>query len=91
MAHYVFGPGQVWRLQLDVRVLDHAGNMLDAVFLSALAALMAFRRPEVSIQAAPDATQSALVVHSIDEREALPLSLHQVPLAVSFALFKVRA
>ena len=82
---------QVWRVQLDVRVLDAAGNVADAAFLSALAALMAFRRPEVSVGPADDGTQSALVVHSVEEREALPLSLHDAPVAVTFAIFGVRA
>ena len=80
---------QVWRVQLDVRVLDAVGNVTDAAFLSVLAALMAFRRPEVSVGPADDGTQSALVVHSVEEREALPLSLHDAPLAVTFVIFGV--
>ena len=38
---------QVWRIQLDVTVLDAAGNVTDAAFLCAMTALMAFKRPEV--------------------------------------------
>lgn len=34
-------------MRVDTHVLDHGGNLIDACFLSALAALMAFRKPEV--------------------------------------------
>lgn len=38
---------QVWALRVDTHVLDHGGNLIDACVLSALGALMAFRKPEV--------------------------------------------
>ena len=31
-----------------------------------------------------------VIVHPKDQREAVPLSIHHLPLAVSFALFKAR-
>ena len=42
-------PQQVWHLRVDVHVLDHCGNLVDAAGLSALGALMAFRRPDVTV------------------------------------------
>lgn len=81
---------QVWKVQLDVKVLDAVGNVTDAVFMAALAALMAFKRPEVSVELSDDGARASLTVHSTDEREAIPLSLHQAPLAISFAFFQVR-
>lgn len=42
---------QVWALRVDCHVLDHGGNLLDCCFLAALAALMAFRKPEVEVGA----------------------------------------
>jgi hypothetical protein len=32
---------------------------------------------------------SQVTVHPTEQREAVPLSIHHLPLAVSFALFKV--
>jgi hypothetical protein len=85
------GPGnmQVWRIQLDITVLDAEGNVTDAAFLCALTALMAFKRPEVTVEAGEDGLQSRVVVHPVEEREAIPLSLHQAPMAITFALFQV--
>ena len=82
---------QAWHLQLDVHALDHDGNLLDACMLSALAALMAFRRPDTEVVApAPgEGAPSTVTLLSPDVREPLPLSLHQLPLAVTFALFEV--
>jgi exosome complex RNA-binding protein Rrp42 (RNase PH superfamily) len=39
----------VWYLRVDIHVLDADGNLTDAVVLSALAALLSFRRPDVSV------------------------------------------
>lgn len=72
-----------------MRVLDAAGNTIDAAFVAALAALMAFKRPDVSVKVSEDGARSSAVMLPITEREAVPLSLHQAPLAVSFALFQV--
>jgi hypothetical protein len=40
---------KVWHLRVDVHVLDHQGALVDACGLAALAALMAFRRPDVTV------------------------------------------
>ena len=47
---YLHGPSsQVWAVRADVHVLDHCGNVADACVLSALAGLLAFRRPDVTV------------------------------------------
>lgn len=81
---------QVWHVRVDVHVLDHCGNLADAAALAALAALLAFRRPEASVAPGGDGGRAAVTLHAPDAREPLPLSLHHLPLAVSFALFEVR-
>lgn len=73
----------VWRLQVDVTILDHGGNLVDACVLSAVAALRHFRKPEVEIT---EASKGPKVLHS-DEREPTPLPLHHTPLTVTFALY----
>ena len=40
---------QVWEVRVDVKVLNHAGNILDASCLAAIAALSHFKRPDVSV------------------------------------------
>ncbi len=76
-------PGrQVWALQVTLHVLDAAGNLTDACMLAALAALMAFRRPVVEVD-----PQGTMTVFPAEQREPLPLSLHHLPVATTFAVF----
>lgn len=76
-------PGRtVWALRVAVRVLDAAGNLQDACMLAALAALMAFRRPVAEVDA-----QGTLTLYAAADREPLPLSLHHLPVATTFASF----
>ncbi|CAI7925420.1 unnamed protein product [Closterium sp. NIES-54] len=73
-----------WALRLDIRVMDNDGNLVDACCLAAVAALLAFRRPEVTV-GGDDGMQ--VVVHSVEERDPIPLTVHNLPLAVTFAFF----
>lgn len=76
-------PGRtVWALSVTIRVLDAAGNLPDACLLAALAALMAFRRPVAEMDA-----QGTLTLYAAADREPLPLSLHHLPVATTFATF----
>ncbi|PSC74884.1 exosome complex component RRP45A isoform X1 [Micractinium conductrix] len=77
-ALVVLAGRKVWHLRVDVHVLDHQGNLADACGLAALAALMAFRRPDVT----------GITVHPPEQREPVPLSIHHLPLPISFALFE---
>ena len=80
----------MWHLDVNTTILDHAGNLTDACLLSAVAALMVFRRPEVKVTTDDSGTGSARAVAlSPAVREPLPLSLHQLPLSTTFALFGV--
>ncbi|KAG7666787.1 hypothetical protein Ndes2437A_g08482 [Nannochloris sp. 'desiccata'] len=79
-------PGRkVWHLQVDVRILDNCGNATDAVGLAALGALCAFRRPDVTVD--PD-VPGGIIIHSRADREPLPLTLHHLPLPITFAFFE---
>lgn len=75
---------RVWYLRVDIHVLDADGNLTDAVVLSALAALLSFRRPDVSVGGADG---SEVIVHSAGEKETVPLSIHHLPFALTFAFF----
>eukprot|EP00198_Chlamydomonas_reinhardtii_P014113 XP_001703450.1 3'-5' exoribonuclease PH component of the exosome [Chlamydomonas reinhardtii] len=79
------GRVRVWALRVDCHVLDHGGNLLDCCFLAALAALMAFRKPEVEVGGE---SGSEIIVHPPEVREPVPLTIHHLPVAVTFALFQ---
>jgi exosome complex component RRP45 len=73
---------KVWQVRVDIHVLDHAGNLIDAAGLATVAALLHFRRPQVSIHG------DSVVVHSAKDREPVSLSIHHIPICVTFAFFE---
>ena len=75
---------QVWQIRVRVHVLDHGGNILDAVSFAAVAALKFFRRPDVSIRDSGNG-ESGIIRHESIERPSVPLALHHVPLSISYA------
>ncbi|KAJ2663034.1 3'-5'-exoribonuclease [Coemansia sp. RSA 1200] len=70
---------KVWSLRLDLRILDHGGNLVDAAMVAATVALRHFRRPDVTV----DGTDA--VIHDPRDRNPVPLSIHHSPVCVSFA------
>jgi exosome complex component RRP45 len=41
---------KVWQIRVDIRVLDHEGNVTDCACIAAMSALLSFKRPDVSVQ-----------------------------------------
>ncbi|KAH7277291.1 hypothetical protein KP509_39G044100 [Ceratopteris richardii] len=74
----------VWSLRIDISILDNGGNLIDAASIAALAALLSFRRPECS---AGGEEGQEVIIHPPEIREPLPLILHHLPVAVTFAFF----
>eukprot|EP00746_Dinoflagellata_sp_MGD_P165248 gnl/MRDRNA2_/MRDRNA2_94407_c0_seq1.p1 gnl/MRDRNA2_/MRDRNA2_94407_c0~~gnl/MRDRNA2_/MRDRNA2_94407_c0_seq1.p1 ORF type:complete len:443 (+),score=110.66 gnl/MRDRNA2_/MRDRNA2_94407_c0_seq1:35-1330(+) len=77
----IIGGQKVWSIRVDVRALDDDGNLSDACAVAALAALLHFRKVDVEVQG--DRAQ----VFTSRERVPVPLSIHHLPVPVSFALF----
>ncbi|NXU80567.1 EXOS9 protein, partial [Oreotrochilus melanogaster] len=73
---------QVWQIRLDLHLLNHDGNITDAAGIAGIAALCHFRRPEVSVQG------EEVTVYTPEERDPVPLSIHHMPICVSFAFFQ---
>lgn len=72
---------KVWAVRVDVDIINDDGNCVDACVMAVMSSLMHARRPDVTV------TGKEVRVHSVDEREPVPLPVHHIPLAVSFALF----
>lgn len=75
---------KVWSITCNIHVVDHGGNLIDCVSLAVIAAMMHYRRPEVSVQ------NNSTVVYNIDEHAAVPLSLHHIPISISFCFIESR-
>ncbi|XP_035492376.2 exosome complex component RRP45 isoform X1 [Scophthalmus maximus] len=73
---------KVWQIRVDVHMLNHDGNLMDAASIAAITALCHFRRPDVGIQG------DEVTVYSPEEREPIPLSIYHMPISVSFSFFQ---
>ncbi|KAK7807002.1 hypothetical protein U0070_015048 [Myodes glareolus] len=73
---------KVWQIRVDLHLLNHDGNIIDAASIAAIVALCHFRRPDVSVQG------EEVTLYSPEERDPVPLSIHHVPVCVSFAFFQ---
>eukprot|EP00158_Paraphelidium_tribonemae_P001469 Partr_v1_DN24430_c1_g1_i1_m66589 putative Exosome complex len=73
----------IWSLTVTVSILADDGNLMDAVSIAAVASLLHFRRPDVTVVGGGD----QVTIHSLEERHPVPLSIHHVPLCVTFAFY----
>lgn len=73
---------KVWQIRVDVHMLNHDGNLMDAASIAAITALYHFRRPDVGIQG------DEVTVYSPEERDPIPLSIYHMPISVSFSFFQ---
>ncbi|XP_067879400.1 exosome complex component RRP45 isoform X3 [Heterodontus francisci] len=78
----VVASAKVWQIRVDLHLLNHDGNIIDAASIAAIVALSHFKRPDVSIQG------EEVIVYTPEERDPIPLSVHHMPIAVSFAFFQ---
>ncbi|KAF4669867.1 Exosome complex component RRP45 [Perkinsus olseni] len=76
----IAGGSRVWSVRLDVHVLTDAGNAGDAAATASVAALMHYRRSEVTT------LEGSTMVR--EELEPMPLSIHHMPLPLTFVLVK---
>ncbi|KAF4316456.1 hypothetical protein BBO99_00008681 [Phytophthora kernoviae] len=81
---------KVWAITCHVHVVDHGGNLVDAASLAAIAALMHYRRPEVAVKEGTTGN-GGVTVYSVDEHAAVPLSLHHIPISISFCFLQPAA
>ncbi|KAJ3416662.1 Exosome complex component RRP45 [Chytridiales sp. JEL 0842] len=73
---------KVWSVRVDIHVLDHEGNLVDCACIAAVAALMHFRRPDVVVEG------DSIKIFSPDERNPIPLSVHHIPICITFGFFE---
>eukprot|EP00331_Platyophrya_macrostoma_P005740 CAMPEP_0176419754 /NCGR_PEP_ID=MMETSP0127-20121128/8232_1 /TAXON_ID=938130 /ORGANISM="Platyophrya macrostoma, Strain WH" /LENGTH=260 /DNA_ID=CAMNT_0017800285 /DNA_START=258 /DNA_END=1041 /DNA_ORIENTATION=+ len=81
----------VWSIQVHLTLINNDGNLLDAFYLAAIIALFTtenqiallhYRKPFVTVE-----SQSKIVVHSEKEKDPQPLSIHHIPIAVTYSFF----
>ncbi|KAK0661170.1 ribosomal protein S5 domain 2-type protein [Cercophora samala] len=70
-----------WSIRVDVHVLSHDGNLIDAACFAVVAALRHFRKPDTSMEG------GVLTVYTPAEREPVPLSWLHSPFCVTWSFF----
>lgn len=78
----IVGGQKVWSIRVDVRALDDDGNLGDACAIAALCALLHFRKADVEVKG------DQMRAYTEQERVPVPLSIHHIPVPVTFALFE---
>lgn len=81
----IVGGQKVWSIRVDVRALDDDGNLNDVCAIAALCSLMHFRKADVEVRG------EEAHIYAAEERCPVPLSIHHIPVPVSFALFSSTA
>ncbi|KFB45962.1 AGAP002348-PA-like protein [Anopheles sinensis] len=72
---------KVWNLRIDVNVLNHEGNVIDCCSIAALTALAHFKRPDITVDG------ENVIVHTMEEKEPIKVTLYHYPICVSYAIF----
>lgn len=72
---------KAWAVRLDIRVLNHEGNVADCASIAGLAALSHFRRPDVTFDG------DLVTVHPVTDRDPVKLSIHHYPVCTTYAFF----
>lgn len=74
-------PGtKVWHVKCQLVIIDDCGSVTDCCSIAACGALLHFRRPDITV------VGEDVTVHSVEDRIPVPLSIHYIPISVSFAL-----
>ena len=73
----------VWHLRLDLKILDNGGNITDCAAQAGVLALKHFRLPEVEVK------DEKITIYPATERVPRPLSLHPMPLCVTYGLLSL--
>lgn len=75
---YIF---QVWSLRVDIKVLNHDGNLIECASIATLTSLAHFKRPDVT------RSGDSVVIHTMAEKDPIPTVLFHYPVCSTFAIF----
>jgi len=73
---------KVWSIRCDVNIVDNGGNLIDCTSIAIITALLHFRKPSTTILG------KNVIVHSHEEKEAVSLSIHHIPICITFGFFE---
>ncbi|KOB73781.1 Exosome complex exonuclease RRP45 [Operophtera brumata] len=75
---------KVWSIRVDIRVLNHDGNIIECASIATLTALAHFKRPDIT------RSGDQIIIHTIAEKDPIPTVLYHYPVrAVSCCFLKI--
>lgn len=72
---------KVWSLRVDIKVLNHDGNLIECASIATLTSLAHFKRPDVT------RSGDSVVIHTMAEKDPIPTVLFHYPVCSTFAIF----
>lgn len=72
---------KVWSLRVDIKVLNHDGNLIECASIATLTSLAHFKRPDVT------RSGESVIIHTIAEKDPIPTVLFHYPVCATFAIF----
>ncbi|XP_046978313.1 exosome complex component RRP45 [Vanessa cardui] len=72
---------KVWSLRVDIKVLNHDGNLIECASIATLASLAHFKRPDVT------RSGEKVIIHTLAEKDPIPTVLYHYPVCSTFAIF----
>ncbi|XP_075972208.1 exosome complex component Rrp45 [Anticarsia gemmatalis] len=73
---------KVWSLRVDIKVLNHEGNIIECASIATLSALAHFKRPDVT------RSGDSVTIHTLAEKDPIPTVLFHYPVCVTFAILE---
>ncbi|CAK1551985.1 unnamed protein product [Leptosia nina] len=72
---------KVWSIRVDVKILNHDGNLIECASIATLASLAHFKRPDVT------RAGDKVIIHTMTEKDPIPTVLYHYPVCLTFAIF----
>ncbi|XP_037870854.1 exosome complex component RRP45 [Bombyx mori] len=72
---------KVWSLRINIKVLNHDGNLTECASIATLASIAHFRRPDFTRDG------DRVIIHTLTEKDPIPTVLYHYPVCTTFALY----
>lgn len=77
----IIAGSKCWSVRADLHYLDYDGGFIDASCIAVMTGLLHFRKNDVTVSG------EQVIVHDVEEREPVELSVLHIPICVTFAFF----
>ncbi|XP_030029263.2 LOW QUALITY PROTEIN: exosome complex component RRP45 [Manduca sexta] len=72
---------KVWSLRVDIKVLNHDGNVIECASIASLTSLAHFRRPDFT------RSGDSIIFHTLSEKDPIPTVLYHYPVCTTYSIY----